>query len=361
MSGGGGGEKTEQPTAKKKQDAQKEGQIARTPDFAAWASMLAAGVLMPMVLEDSVEAAEGVMLRVGEVIENPDPALGLQILISGLGDAMLAVAPIAAATVVITLAAAAAQGGLKPATKLFKPQFKKLNPLQGLKRMFGGQALWESAKALMKTATLTGIAYMAIRDLIPILLASGSLPLGVLLSSAGDAILSLMRFAGATGLALAAADYAMARRRIGKQLRMTKQEVKEEYKRSEGDPHVKGQIRARQQAMARNRMMADVPTADVVLVNPTHVAVALRYDPAKGAPRVVAKGSGTIAAKIREIAAENRIPMVQDVPLARALHKSCDIGQEIPAEMYGAIAKVLAFVMTLKAKGSAAGTHRLAA
>jgi flagellar biosynthetic protein FlhB len=111
-------------------------------------------------------------------------------------------------------------------------------------------------------------------------------------------------------------------------------------------------------AMSRNRQMADVPTADVVMVNPTHVAVALRYDPAKGAPRVVAKGSGAIATKIRALATENRIPMVQDVPLARALHGGCEVGQEIPAEFYGAVARVLAFVMSLKARGSAAGVHR---
>jgi flagellar biosynthetic protein FlhB len=136
------------------------------------------------------------------------------------------------------------------------------------------------------------------------------------------------------------------------------EEVKQENKNAEGDPHVKGQIRQKQMAMARNRQMADVPTADVVLVNPTHVAVALRYDPMKGAPRIVAKGSGVIAAKIRELAAEHRIPMVQDVPLARALFAGCEVGQEIPAEFYGAVAKVLAFVMSLKARGSAAGLHR---
>jgi flagellar biosynthetic protein FlhB len=139
---------------------------------------------------------------------------------------------------------------------------------------------------------------------------------------------------------------------------MTKQEVKQENKNAEGDPHVKGQIRAKQMAMARNRQMAEVPTADVVLVNPTHVAVALRYEPEKGAPRVIAKGSGAIAARIRELATENRIPMVQDVALARALEKSVEVGVEIPAEFFGAVAKVLAFVMSLKAKGSAAGVHR---
>ncbi|GIH97570.1 flagellar biosynthesis protein FlhB [Planobispora siamensis] len=357
----GGGEKTEQPTAKKKKDAQKEGQVPQTPDFGAWASLLAAGMLLPMVLENATEAGKRIMFQVGEIVRNPDPQMALGLFTTGLKDAVLAIAPLAAATVLITLLAAAGQTGLKPASKLFKPQFKKLNPFSGLKRMFGAQALWEAVKALLKTAALTGIAYMSVRDLIPVLMASGSLPLGTLLSAAGDALITLMRLSGAVGLVLAAADYAMSRHRIGKQLKMTKQEVKEEYKRTEGDPHVKGQIRARQQAMARNRMMADVPTADVVLVNPTHVAVALRYDPEKGAPRVVAKGAGTVAAKIREIAAENRIPMVQDIPLARAMYKSCEIGHEIPAEMYGAVAKVLAFVMTLKAKGSAAGLHRLAA
>jgi flagellar biosynthetic protein FlhB len=139
---------------------------------------------------------------------------------------------------------------------------------------------------------------------------------------------------------------------------MSKEEVKQENKNTEGDPLIKAQIRARQMAMARSRQMADVPTADVVLVNPTHVAVALRYEPTKGAPRVVAKGQGPVATKIRELAAEHRVPMVQDVPLARAMHASCDVGAEISAEFYGAVAKVLAFVMSLKARGSAAGLHR---
>jgi flagellar biosynthesis protein FlhB len=157
---------------------------------------------------------------------------------------------------------------------------------------------------------------------------------------------------------MAAADMIVVRRRTNKQLRMSKQEVKDEHKRSEGDPQVKGQIRARQLAMSRNRMMADLPTADVIVVNPTHVAVALRYDPEKGAPRLVAKGAGAIAAKIREAGTEHRIPLVQDVPLARAMYKGCEIGQEIPPQFYAAVAKVLAFVMSLKARGSASGLHR---
>jgi flagellar biosynthetic protein FlhB len=157
---------------------------------------------------------------------------------------------------------------------------------------------------------------------------------------------------------MAIADYAVVRRRIGKQLKMSKHEVKQEHKQQEGDPLLKGAIRSKQMAMSRQRMMSDLAKADVVLVNPTHVAVALRYDPSRGAPRVVAKGAGAVAARIREVAAEKRIPMVHDVPLARALYKACDLGSEIPADLYNAVARILAFVMMLKARGSAAGLHR---
>jgi flagellar biosynthesis protein FlhB len=224
--------------------------------------------------------------------------------------------------------------------------------------MLGPHALWELIKALVKTSVLAGVLYSTTKDTIPTLMTAGQLPLGSLLGVAKDAVLGLVRAAAVAGIVMAAADYFVVRRRTNKQLRMTKEEVKQEYKNTEGDPHVKGQIRARQMQMARNRQMADVPTADVVLVNPTHVAVALRYDASKGAPRVIAKGQGEIATKIRELALEHRVPMVQDVPLARALHASCEVGAEISAEFYGAVAKVLAFVMSLKARGSAAGLHR---
>ena len=153
----------------------------------------------------------------------------------------------------------------------------------------------------------------------------------------------------------------MAKKRLMKQLRMTHQEMKDENKQSEGDPNLKGAIRSKQLAVSRNRMMSEIVSADVVLVNPTHVAVALRYEQGRGAPRVVAKGSGHVAARIRERAAEHRVPMVEDVPLARALHAACEVGQEIPAEVYTAVARVLAFVLGLRARGSAAGTHRVPA
>jgi flagellar biosynthetic protein FlhB len=143
-----------------------------------------------------------------------------------------------------------------------------------------------------------------------------------------------------------------------KQLKMSRYEIQQEHKQQEGDPHMKAARRAAQRAMSRNRMMAAVPDADVLLVNPTHVAVALKYEAARGAPRVVAKGAGEVAARLRALAEEHRVPMVQDIPLARALHASCEIDQEVPAQLFTAVARVLAFVMHLSARGVRGGMHR---
>jgi flagellar biosynthetic protein FlhB len=199
--------------------------------------------------------------------------------------------------------------------------------------------------------------YSSIRKLVPVLVASGSLPIAAVLATVGNTLLTLVRSAAVAGIVMAAFDFLVVMRRNTKQTRMTKQEVKEEHRRSEGDPQLKGAIRSRQLMMSRNRMMADLPKADVVVVNPTHVAVALRYEASKGAPRVIAKGAGVIAARIREKATEHRIPMVQDAALARTLFAGCDLGSEIPPDLYTAVARVLAFVMNLKARGSAAGLH----
>jgi flagellar biosynthesis protein FlhB len=352
------GEKTEKPTAQKLKKAKQEGQIGRSQDIGAWFGMLAASIMLPRTLGAAMDHARELMAKVPDTIADPDPARALGILKDGLMSAAWAVLPLALTMMAVGVAAAGAQGGIRVATKLFIPKFSRLNPLPGLKKMFGPHALWESAKALVKTAVLGAVLYMTTKDIVPVLMTAGRLPLGQLLSVVNSAVLSLIRAASVAGIVMAAADYFVVRRRTNKQLRMTKEEVKQENKNTEGDPHVKGHIRARQMAMARNRQMADVPTADVVLVNPTHVAVALRYEPEKGAPRVVAKGRGAVATKIRELAAEHRIPMVQDVPLARALDSGCEVGQEIPAEFFAAVAKVLAFVMSLKARGSAAGVHR---
>jgi flagellar biosynthesis protein FlhB len=352
------GEKTEKPTEQKKKQARKDGTNARTPDLGVWAGMFVATVAIPMVASSAMERGESLYRRAMGIIASPDPGKALALLKNAMFDGALTVAPLAIGLFVVTIVAAAAQGGLRPATKLFKPDFKRLNPFKGLKKMFGGQSLWEGAKALLKTAVLGMVMYYSLRGLVPALLANSAMPIQSLVDTIGSAILGIIRSVAGAGLILALADYAVARRRTGKQLRMSKQEVKDEHKKTEGDPHIKGHIRAKQMEMSRNRMMSELPKADVVLVNPTHVAVALRYDPEKGAPRVIAKGAGAVATKIRDAAAEHRIPMVQDIPLARALYKHCDLNDEIPTEFFGAVARVLAFIMMLKSKGSAAGLHR---
>jgi flagellar biosynthetic protein FlhB len=351
-------DKTEQATPQKLKKAKREGQIGRTQDLGAWFGMLAASIMLPKTLSSALDHARELMAKVPEIIDRPEPALAMAILKDGMMSAAWAVLPLSMTMMAVGVAAAGSQGGIRVATKLFIPKFSRLNPLPGIKRMFGPQALWELTKALVKTSVLAAVLYSTTKGVIPTLMTAGRLPLASLLGVVKDAVVGLIRAASAAGIVMAAADYFVVRKRTNKQLRMTKEEVKQEYKNSEGDPHVKAQIRARQMAMARNRQMADVPTADVVLVNPTHVAVALKYDPMKGAPRVIAKGQGPIATKIRELATEHRIPMVEDKPLARALHGSCEVGTEIPAEFYGTVARVLAFVMSLKAKGSAAGLHR---
>jgi flagellar biosynthetic protein FlhB len=352
------GEKTEQPTQQRLKKAKREGQIGRSQDIGAWFGMLAASIMLPRTLSSALDHARALMARVPEVIERPEPALAFQMLKDAALGLAMAVLPLSLTLMLVGIAAAGAQGGIRVATKLFIPKFSRLNPLPGIKKMLGPQALWEMIKALVKTSVLAAVLYTTTKDVIPVLMTAGQLPLTSLLGVIEQAAIGLIRAASVAGIVMAAADYFVVRRRTNKQLRMTKEEVKQENKNAEGDPLIKAQIRARQMAMARGRQMADVPTADVVLVNPTHVAVALRYEPTKGAPRVVAKGQGPVATKIRELATEHRVPMVQDVPLARALHSSCEIGAEISAEFYGAVAKVLAFVMSLKARGSAAGLHR---
>ncbi|MEV6932574.1 EscU/YscU/HrcU family type III secretion system export apparatus switch protein [Dactylosporangium sp. NPDC051485] len=351
------GEKTEQPTEQRKQKARREGTRARTPDLGAWGGVLVASLLLPSMARQTVERTHVLFTRATQTFTDPEPEKALELVKAGVKDMVIIAAPITVGLFAFAIVAAAAQGGLRPATKMLKPNFKRLNPFAGLKKTFGGHAWWESTKSVFKVLVLGLVVYNSMQSLVPALLSATTVPLETVIGLVAGTVLRVIQIAAATGLVLAVADYMVARRRVNKQLRMSKEEVKEEAKRSEGDPHVKGQIRARQHAMARSRMMADVPSADVVVVNPTHVAVALRYEPEKGAPRVVTKGAGLIAAKIREVATEHRVPMVQDVALARALFGACEVGDEIPAQFFGAVARVLAFIMLLKSKGSAAGLH----
>jgi flagellar biosynthetic protein FlhB len=350
------GEKTEKPTAKKRKESRKEGQVARTQELGGWASVLAFGMALPVLLQREFHSLWALFERSLRMTEHPttDHALGL--LGDAAGHVFVVLLALGSMVMVIGVASALAQGGFVLATKSVKPSAAKLNPIKGAKRIFGPQAAWEGVKMLLKSSLVGLLVYGAIRGLMP--LVGGMVPIQATLQQLSHSALGLMRNIALAGLALAAADYAMQRRRVGKQTRMSKEEVKQEHKQSEGDPMLKGAIRARQLAASRNRMIADVATADVVLVNPTHVAVALRYESELGAPRVVARGAGAIAAKIRERAGEERVPLVRDIPLARALYSSTNVGQTIPSELFSAVATVLAFVISRRSIGQHGGEHR---
>lgn len=358
MSGGKDkAQKTEPATAKKIKDARKEGQVAKSQEVASWTSTLAMTLLLPWVFSRASRLLQELFAQVRDLIVEPDLALAIALFGDALLDALLVVAPVAVGLMVVGVVANLAQVGFTPSPKALKPKLNRLNPLPGLKRLFGAKTMWNACKEVIKLVLLSVFAYRAVDGFLPVVTDAGGLALGAVLSATADAALGFLRNVAFLGLVLAAADYMMQKKQMATELKMTKQEVKDENKQAEGDPMLKGQIRERQFRMSRNRMMSDVASADVVLVNPTHVAVALKYDAGGGAPRVVAKGAGAVAAKIRERAQENRVPMVRDVPLARALHKSCEVGDEIPAEMYAAVARVLAFLFSLKARGAAAGTH----
>jgi len=355
----GAGEKSEKPTPRRLKKARRDGQVGHSPELGSWLSVLAATFVLPAVARSLMSTAQTSMVQVGATIRNPDVGQALGMTRWALLHAAAGLAPLAILVLVTSVAAAGSQGGIWFAPKLLVPKGNRLNPFKGLKRMFGVQGAWGLIKSLAKVGVLGGVAYMTVRQLVPQLTASGSLPLSSVLGTSTGAALRLIRFGAAAGLLMAIADVAVVRHRTNKQLKMTKHEVKEEHKSNEGDPLLRSILRSRALAISRNRMMADVPSADVVVVNPTHVAVALRYEANKGAPRVVAKGADHVAARIRELAEQHRVPMVQDVPLARTLYSACEIGQEIPADLYQAVATVLAFVMRLRRKGSAAGVHRL--
>ena len=241
---------------------------------------------------------------------------------------------------------------MHPTTKTLRFKASRLSPKQGLKRMLGVRAAWEALKALLKVTVIAVVVLSLARSLVPQLLAGGPLPVPVTLGVLGSGLRTLIWTVTVTGLLLALGDYVFQRRTVMKQLRMTPREIKDENRQTEGDPMVKGAIRAKQMAMSRNRMLAAVANADVVLVNPTHYAVALRYEAGRGAPRVVAKGTDALAAKIRERAREHRVPIVEDKPLARLLHRVCEVDDEVPAELYAAVARILAFVFSLRRPGS---------
>ncbi|WP_040337322.1 EscU/YscU/HrcU family type III secretion system export apparatus switch protein [Candidatus Blastococcus massiliensis] len=356
---GPGGEKTEKPTPQRLKKARKDGQgIARTEELGTWAGIAAASALLPMVVGNGFDEAQELFLQIRAVADKPETTKITALLGQALSAFMWTVLPLALGLMVVGVVSSASQGGVVFSGKAMKPKLKKFNPFPGFKRMFGTQGLWEATKALIKTTALAVVVITTSDRAQTLVSSAGALPLSAVIDTFVDSAILMFRVVAVAGLVIAVLDYLVVRKKMLKQLKMSHYEIKQEYKQSEGDPFMKAHRRGVQLSMSRNRMMAEVSEADVLLVNPTHVAVALKYEAAKGAPRVVAKGAGEVAAKLREIAAEARVPMVQDIPLARALHASCELGQEVPPQLFTAVARVLAFVMHLGARGVRGGLHR---
>ena len=352
------GERTEKATPKRLEESRREGRIQHSRDMPAWLSMGGAALTLPMVIGSAASAVRNLVLGVQGVIADPTASEAKALFLGAFGVLPGTLAPLFVAAVVGAIAGSLASGGVH--LKQFKPRVDQFDLVKGAGRLVGRQALWEGAKALLKTGVVGVAVWIAIQGAIPLLSASGALPVSSVVSAASGVVVAILQAAIVAGIVLGAIDVLVVTRRNRQYTMMTKQEVKDEAKSTEGDPYIRQHRRSRQIAISRNRMMAAIAGADVVMLNPTHVAVALQYEPGKSAPRVIAKGAGEVAARIRERATENRVPMVQDIPLARALYSACEIGQEIPEELYSAVARVLAFVMSLKRRGAALGVHRLA-
>ncbi|MFS6528366.1 EscU/YscU/HrcU family type III secretion system export apparatus switch protein [Microbacterium aurugineum] len=357
MSGTDSGERSEKATDKHLREARKKGRLSRSQDLTAWLGIGAAAVTMPAAIALGASAGTEQLLTLTSLVDAPTPEAALAALGRGLASVLPTLAVMLAAVAIVTLIGAVIQGGvhLKPLTG----RFEQFNVVTGIRRVFGMQALWEGAKALLKTAAIGIALWFVIASLMPVLTASGAHSISRLLGTASEGTAALLQTAIAVGLVLAAIDMFVVMRRNRKHTRMTKREVRDENKNSEGDPLIRQQRRSRQLAISRNRMISAVAGSDVVLVNPTHIAVALRYEVGRAAPKVVAKGSGVVAERIREEATRTGVPMVREVSLARALHAACELGQEIPEDLYNAVARVLVFVDALRRRGAARGIHSL--
>nr|WP_211185964.1 flagellar biosynthesis protein FlhB [Brenneria salicis] len=344
-------EKTESPTPHKEEKAREEGQIPRSRELTSILMMMAGLAILWMSGQSMARQLAG-MVSLGMSFDYEtigDDSQMLRHVGVLLRQAVSALIPIMLGCILVALSAPMLLGGILFSTKSLKVDLKKLDPISGLKRLFSSQALAELFKAILKS-TMVGIitTCFLIHNWPKMLHLISEPPLAAL----GNA-LNLAVFCGflvILGLVpMVAFDVFWQIWSHIKKLRMTKQEIRDEHKENEGDPHVKGRIRQQQRAMAQRRMMADVPKADVIVTNPTHYSVALQYDEKKmNAPKVLAKGAGEIALRIRELGAEHRIPILEAPPLARALYRHSEVGHHIPAALYAAVAEVLAWVYQLK-------------
>jgi flagellar biosynthetic protein FlhB len=353
-------ERTEQATPKRRDDARKRGQVPHSREVTATAGLLGGlAILQASGSAFLTGLGESMRQTLGHLpTEAPSPALVTTTGVALALRLLLLLAPLLGGLLVIAIVANVAQVGLLLTAKPLAPDVNRINPAQGLKRLFGRQGLVELVKALVKLAIVSVVTYRVFLDRFqPVVMLTGADPLAAAAAIAG-AVFEVGYKAGFGLLALALLDYGYQRWEYERGLRMSRQELREEYKQTEGDPQLKARIRRTQRQLAMRRMMQAVPTADVVLTNPTHLAVALQYDAARmAAPTVVAKGAELIAERIKAVAAEHGVPVLENKPLARALHAACEIGDQIPADLYQAVAEVLAFIFSLK-HGAGVGAQR---
>ena len=344
-------DRTESPTQKRVEDARRRGQVPRSRDLGAAAVTLAGGLGL-YSLGGLLGGRLLELMRSGLQL-NAAQALGDNSMLRALGSGALAGAQAAAPLLGLILAAAVlaplAIGGWNFSAAALVPQWDRLDPVNGMRRVFSLQGVFELLKSLARFLVVALVAVMVLRHQFRAFTSLSNEParaaVGHALTLAGTALIA---FGGALA-AIAAVDVPLALWQHSRSLRMSRQEIREEARDTEGSPEVRNRIRRVQQELAGRRMMAAVPTADVVITNPTHYAVALSYDEARmRAPVVVAKGANLVAQRIRELAREHGVPLVEAPPLARALHGSCELGDEIPARLYAVVAQVLTYVYQLR-------------
>ena len=356
---GMGGEKTEPATQKKLDDARKKGQVAKSREITNGLELLALFLILKFWVGHMgiqfLDIFNNVYNKIPELVmfrEGMMPERDISIIFRHMAlQVLLIIAPILVVAFLIAFVTDVAQVKWKPTLEPMKPKFSKLNPLKGLKKFFSLNALVELVKSIAKIGLILYICYSYLKDKWAMLLNLYDVTLMQALQLAAETVTDLGIRIALLYMVIAFADFAYQKIKFKNDMKMTKQEIKEEYKQQEGDPQIKGKIRQKMRESSMRRMMQDLPQADVVITNPTHYAVAIKYDPkVADAPLVIAKGEDYLAARIKEAAREHHIEIVENKPLARMLYANVDIGQAVPPELYQAVAEVLAFVYQLQGK-----------
>ena len=354
---GNGGEKTEPATSKKLQDARNEGQVAKSQELnhalGLIALFLTLKIFISYIGENLFYTFAANYNKIPDIIDESIGGMSVHLATAVISNGMLTilkgVAPVFIIGYTVALLSNILQVKWKVTTKPMKPKFSKLNPLNGFKRIFSKDSLFELLKSIAKIGLIIYVAYTAIRDHQDELFLLYDIPLMQVILLVGSIVIDAGLKISLVYLIVGIADWFYQKHKFKEDMKMTKQEVKDEYKNTEGNPEIKGRQRSKMREASQRRMMQDLPNADVVITNPTHYAVAIRYDASQySAPIVVAKGEDYLAMKIREAAKEHQIEIVENKPLARMLYANVDVGEEVPPELYQAVAEVLAFVYNLR-------------